>query len=216
MWPIASALSLGLAVPYTDYCQKQFVIGHSGYGRTRFALEVKPSLFYGVYVKAFGILVLAIVGLAAAAALVIPGLVGSFEAILAADPGQPGADTELALWIALAPIALFGIAGLLGYAYLQGAVTNLVWNHTRLGANRFHSTLNPWYMVWLYVSNVAVIVLSFGFLTPWAQMRTARYRVEHLALLAHDDLGAFAAGARQEMSATGEETSDVLDIGIAI
>lgn len=90
LWPIASALSLGLAVPYMVYCQKRFVIGHSGYGRSRFALDVKPALFYGVYVKAFGISVLAIVGLAAAMAFVIPSLVGLFEAILTADPAQPG------------------------------------------------------------------------------------------------------------------------------
>ncbi len=215
-WPLASALSLGAAVPYMDYRQKRFVVGQSEYGQTRFTLEVKPSLFYGVYVKALGIMVLAILGFAVAAAIGIPGIYGAVQALLDADPGQPGIDPALALWITFAPIAIVYLVGLLVYGYLQGAVTNLVWNHTRLGANRFQSTLSPWYLVWLYLSNVAAIVLSLGFLAPWAQIRTARYRVEHLTLLVQGSLGAYTAGERQEASATGEEASDLFDVGISI
>lgn len=149
-------------------------------------------------------------------AIAMPGLVGSFQAVLEADPGQPGAEIPLALWIVLPAIAIFYLIGLMVYGYLQGAVTHLVWNHTRLGDSRFRSTLNPWHLVWHYLSNVVCIVLSLGFLTPWAQIRMARYRIEQLTLLARRDLGTYAAGARQEAHATGEEASDLFDVGIAV
>ena len=51
---------------------------------------------------------------------------------------------------------------------------------------------------------------------PWARIRLARYRADHLTLLATSDLDAFAAGERQKTAAAGEELSELLDVDVGI
>jgi len=54
----------------------------------------------------------------------------------------------------------------------------------------FHLDVKAMPLWWLTVSNMAALLLSLGFLTPWVQARTAHFMVSRLtsAGLAHLDL----------------------------
>jgi len=73
------------------------------------------------------------------------------------------------------PLVLMSVPIYLGYmfgfAYVQANISNLVWNHTRLGPLRIKSTLSGGGMAKLYFTNAVGILASLGLLTPWAVMR---------------------------------------------
>lgn len=79
---------------------------------------------------------------------------------------------------------------MLAFAYVQANIGNLVWNHTRLGPLRFRSTLSAGGMAKLYFTNALGILASLGLLTPWAVMRTLKYRVDNMRVLLEGELAA--------------------------
>lgn len=117
---------------------------------------------------------------------------------------------------ALLPVIGFYLAALLIYAYIRAGTINAVWNKIRIGAVRFESTLRARDMMWLYVSNLAAIVLTLSLATPWAVLRTHRYRAAKTMVIASGSLDSFVQAEVQQVSATGEEVSEVFDIDIAL
>jgi uncharacterized membrane protein YjgN (DUF898 family) len=102
-----------------------------------------------------------------------------------------------------------------GLAYFQSRLHNLMWNTTTLDKVSFNSTLRMRDLMWLYFSNIVVIALSFGLMTPWAQIRMARYRAEKLTVLGVDNIDAFVGDKKAEMKATGEELADFFDVDLS-
>jgi uncharacterized membrane protein YjgN (DUF898 family) len=122
---------------------------------------------------------------------------------------------QAALTVFAISLALIALAFLIVAAYLTTALTNLVWNHTEIDGNRFHSELRAPYMAWLYLSNTIAIVGSLGLLIPWAAIRLARYRTQKLRLRERS-LDSFVASKQQQLSASGEEIGEMFDLSIGI
>ena len=83
-----------------------------------------------------------------------------------------------------------------------------------LGENRFSSSMSTSGLAWIIFSNFIFIVLTLGLFKPFADIRTARYRIEHMALAAAGNMDDFIAGQQQQISATGAETAGVFDLDI--
>jgi TPR repeat protein/uncharacterized membrane protein YjgN (DUF898 family) len=187
--PILVGSTLGLAYPYYAFSRSEFVVSHSGYGKTPFKFSAPAKNFYSVYLKCA---VLSIVAL------------GALLNIAIADS------------LVLA-IPLFVIITLVSNVYIQTTITNLVWSNTLSGTNRFKSTLRPSRMLWITLSNVIAILLSLGLLIPWATVRLARYRIDNLKLLAaDDDLDGFIATEQEKVGAAGEEISYFYDFDVGL
>jgi uncharacterized membrane protein YjgN (DUF898 family) len=95
-------------------------------------------------------------------------------------------------------------------------IHNLVWNNAQLGAHRFKSSMRWTMILWLGLSNVVAIVLSFGMFVPFAQMRMMRYQLETLTLIPAGNLDTMLAGADQTVAASGEGAADLFafDLGL--
>lgn len=142
------------------------------------------------------------------------GTDGSCEEGAAAEP-----DPEMVKRLIVVQMAMsgfFGLFYLMAFAYLQARTGNLVFNHTDLSGHRFVSTLRARDLMWLYFSNTVGIILSCGLLIPWARIRMARYRAEHLALQPDGSLDNFAQSQRGQVSATGEELGEVFAVDIGL
>lgn len=100
-------------------------------------------------------------------------------------------------------------------AYVQSRVSNLVWNNTTLDHVGFHSTQRMRDLIWLYFSNIVVLILTFGLATPWAQIRMAKYRIDHLTLLGETNWDHFVGEKKQAARATGEEMAEMFDVDIS-
>lgn len=60
LWPLLGSLTLGLLLPYAFYRQKRFLVENSRYGTSRFEPSFGAGEYYGIYLKAFGIVLLAV------------------------------------------------------------------------------------------------------------------------------------------------------------
>lgn len=104
----------------------------------------------------------------------------------------------------------------LGFAYVRAKGTNLVWNHTRLGPLTFESTLRFRDLFGLYMTNAMGIIVSCGFLIPWAVIRTMRYRVDHMRITSEGELTQFIGSRKQSVAAIGGETVDLFDWDLSL
>lgn len=120
---------------------------------------------------------------------------------------------------ALAGVAVFFVfiaAYMVMFIYIGVRTTNLVYNSTEIAGHRFHSSVRVRDMIWLYLSNLLVISLSFGLMIPWAQVRLARYRASKLVLLPKGDLDHFIQAQAAEVNAIGEEIGEAFDIDVSL
>ena len=105
---------------------------------------------------------------------------------------------------------------MLGYAYIQANINNLVWNHTRLGPLQFRSTLTGGGMGKLYFTNAVGIIASLGLLTPWAVMRTMKYRADNMHVRAVGELAEFTGGEVSAVQAAGAELGAIFDVDLSL
>ena len=132
-------------------------------------------------------------------------------------------ENKIKGWLS-SPAAIIGVlVGVLLYglfvfgflAYFQSRISNLIWNNTTLDKLSFKSSLRARDLVWLYLSNLAVIMLTFGLATPWAQIRMARYRSSKLQIIGDVDFDQFVSDKKEEIKATGEEIADMFDVDLS-
>lgn len=85
-----------------------------------------------------------------------------------------------------------------------------------LAEHRFKSTLSARGLLWIILSNFIFIILSIGLFKPFADIRMARYRVQHMALLPGGNLEEFIAAETQQIGAAGIETAEIFDLDISL
>ncbi len=187
----------GITFPWWIRRFKNFIIGHTFYGGKKGAFSATGGQFFGVYFVS-GLIIFAI--------LIITGIL---TAILSLSVKKPQVLFSL--------IAVPIYAGyVLAYAYVQAHSSNLLWNHTRLGPLRFQSTLRGWGMAKLYLSNALGIIASLGLLTPWAVMRTLKYRADNLQVLPEGELTEFFGSETGAVQAVGSEMGDFFDVDLSL
>lgn len=131
--------------------------------------------------------------------------------------------TNLATTWGVAAAIIIGISAMLLYlvfifsfiAYFKSRIQNLVLNNTTLDHISFSSTQRMRDLLWLYISNALVLMFTMGFATPWAQIRMARYRLEHLMLVGEPDLDKFVGEKKESARALGEEVADFFDVDLS-
>ena len=207
LWPLATVFSLYLLAPVCHQRIKQFQHGNAAFGQANFSFSAPVRAFYWLYLKLFGILLggVLVVGVLTAA------LFGG-AAILA--NGQTDRQA-----MALFPVVLFLGFFLLFFfirPFFEAQLQNLVWNHTRLGAHRFVSTVSAWRLFAIMLGNLLGVVLTLGLYRPFAVTRLLKYRLQTVTLVSVGSLDNFVAGQEAEVGATGEEAAEMFDIDIAL
>jgi len=206
---LLTVVTLGLGFPFLRRRLVQFAAESHSYGTTRFALaEGFKRLFVRPYFVAMGVSIL--LGLA---------LVAFFAAVGVIAGGSAKAGTVRPGWMSTAIIAgvvVFYALLFLQVAYIKARTVNAVWNHLSLGPMRFESALRARDLIWLYLSNFIVVALTIGLATPWAAVRSMRYRASKTTAIASGPLDGFAEGQAQRVSVAGEEVADFFDIDIAL
>jgi uncharacterized membrane protein YjgN (DUF898 family) len=201
LWPLAGVATLGLLFPVAIQRQQRFVYGRSAFGGSRFESEVPVGAVYRIYAGMFGIVLAVALAVAAAAWAVarVPG----------AQAPSDHAFRVASLIGAL--LAGFVVAG----AYFRVRLHNLVWNGLRLGPHRFRSRQAVASFLALEIGNLAATLATLGLFRPWAVVRSARYRAEHLDLLPGASLDDFVAGAAQAQGAAADEIAEIFgfDVG---
>ena len=205
---LLTLVTLGLGFPFLRRRLVQFAMESHSYGTTRFALaEGFKKPFVRPYFVVIGISILLGVALIA------------FFATVGVIAGAPKPGTDRPAWMSTAIIAgvvVFYALLFLQVAYIKARTVNAVWNHLGIGPVRFESALRARDLVWLYFSNFVVVALTIGLATPWAAVRSMRYRASKTAVMASGPLDGFAQAEAQRVSVAGEEVADFFDIDIGL
>lgn len=211
--PILIPFTLGLIYPYFQWHRARFVYSHSRFGTTPFAMGATAGEFFSIFTRAAGLMLIAIAVLTFAGTMLLPWLTGTvFPQLSPDDPVVP----VLVLIGTVLPILAIWICIMPAYAYVQAHIANTVWNSIRIGSHGFSSDLKTRPLAWIYFSNLVATVLTLGLAIPWAKVRMARYRVERMTLLKQGDLDRFVQGEAQQVSASGEEFGDMMDIDVGL
>lgn len=201
--PMLIPFTLGLIYPYVAHQHTKFIVSKHRFGITDFDLDVKVGDFYKTYLKSLVVIVLPILVLVASFILI--SKFGSNKPSLTAIKGIVGFS------FVLLTISIFFTLS----AYLHARLGNLVWNNASLDNLRFESTQRARDLFWIYTTNFILIIITFGLMTPWAQIRTQRYRVEHLAVLGEADFDKFVGDKKAEAKALSEEIADMFDVDLS-
>jgi uncharacterized membrane protein YjgN (DUF898 family) len=101
-------------------------------------------------------------------------------------------------------------------SYAEATFARLTWAHTEIAGIRFECRWRARELFGLYFLNSLGIVFSLGLLGPWAEIRTAKYKLERLALQPVEALSGFLAAADEQVGALGDEAGELLgfDFGL--
>ncbi|KKN61759.1 hypothetical protein LCGC14_0518750 [marine sediment metagenome] len=188
LWPLVTLLTLLLAAPFSLYKSQAFMVNNSYFGTMPFRLKATARDYYGFFLRIIAVAIGFSVLSVVIGKLVHPVLAGVVGAI--------------------GYLALFG--------YFMAGLTNLVMNATVLGMHGFQSSLGKRRIVWIYLTNSLLVLLTLGFYTPWAKVRMATYRASCTAVSVHGDLNSFIAGESQQTSAMGQEIGEAFDVGVSL
>ncbi len=187
--------------PWWQKALRRFVVEHSSFGGQPGEMRARAREFLWIYVRAgFVMLGGGLVLLAAVVPVVLA---------LEAATGQDHQAT-------IVPLVLGYGGTLLMIAYVRARTANLVWNATRLGPLRFHSTIRARKLMGIYLTNAVGILCSLGLLVPWAEVRTQRYRMECLRAFLDGSEHVFRGTPADNVSAVGSEVGDVFDLDVSL
>jgi len=201
--------TFGLIYPYLRAQQRRFMVDGHRFGGHAFSLGATTRDFYSI----FGIASLIVVG-----ALVSTFAIGFVVGGVAPEVVAAGLRSRN-VWTSVVrygPAGVIYFAMFFGYVYVASRVTNLSYNTTRLGPHGFRSTIRMRDLLGIYLTNTLAIVASVGLLIPWAQIRLARYRAEHLTLCARGDVHDLGLEAGGDRAAFGMEAANIFDLDISL
>jgi uncharacterized membrane protein YjgN (DUF898 family) len=205
-----TVITLYLLAPFMHQRLKAWQHDNSFFGRTQASFHARTGQFYAVYALVLAALVL--VGIVVGASGIIEVIVAAGRAHRSHAHVDPRAAFR-ALAVLYAGLILIGLS--IGPAF-HALITNLVWNHTRIGEHRIECHISPWRLIWISISNLLLVALSLGLLGPWARVRVARYQIECIQLLPASDLQDIVAAEPEDLGAAGEEAASVFDFDISL
>jgi uncharacterized membrane protein YjgN (DUF898 family) len=203
---VLPGLALPLLLPLFFWLIRR--LQHSNYAlgpeRTRFSASL--GSFYGLGFKAIGVSLLAILAVSLAV-VVVAALMGAFQ------DTKAGAVVVAAVGIVVAYPLLFALAG----GYWTARLQNLAWGRTASDRLRFTSTLRARSLAALWFKNILLVLLTLGLYFPFAQVASARLRLQAVTVLSDVDPDELAASAgRADETAVGDVAGDLLgfDFGL--
>ncbi|WP_158628898.1 YjgN family protein [Dyella choica] len=193
--------------PWVRGKQQQWMAEQHYFGGKAFRFRFDPKVYRRIYRRVLGIYILS----------AIPAAILVFE-IQRTLGWTPAELHQHPLTVKALSYLYAGPINLAIWAYIRVRMTNALYNHTSIGPYQLESSLSYGEMLRIYFTNAAAIICTLGLATPWAVIRVARYRAEHLRLEGSGSLDEFVqtSSRRARVSALGSEVDSLLgfDIGL--
>jgi uncharacterized membrane protein YjgN (DUF898 family) len=134
-----------------------------------------------------------------------------------ASPSRPMGAFGSAELVVILVILVFYLFMFLMIIYYQVRTHNYSINTTQWsGLGRIESKARARDLLWLYITNGIVVLLTLGLMIPWVKVRMARYTASKTAFIATGSLDSVARAAGGESSAMGDAGADIFDIDIGL
>jgi uncharacterized membrane protein YjgN (DUF898 family) len=204
LFPLLAAITLFTTYPLARRARDHYNINNHSFGGKNFHARIPGAGMYKIY----GLALLILIVFIACAAMI-------YAAVRTAPLNPKNLATFAPLMIVFGGTYIFSLLFLL--TFVGSMVFNLAVNHTLLdGRFQFESSLSPLRMTWIIFSNLALTLCTLGLFSPWAAVRLARYRAEHLAITGPLDMDGFLSEAMAGQGAVGEEIASFFDIDIGL
>ncbi|MEM7210532.1 MAG: YjgN family protein [Pseudomonadota bacterium] len=211
LYPILVAFTLYTTFPMLDRAIKRYTVNNHKLGQACFNVEVALGPFY----KAF-LIALVWIFVVGGVGVVLTGFSFMEFAMAMDDPG--GDPAQFGAVMALFYLLIFAAFLPAGFLY-QALTRNAVYNSATLeGGHRFASNVNPWMLLWIALSNTAVVICTLFLMLPWAQVRMARYLADHTGFAPGSSLDSFVTQQTGGAGAVGDAYTDLegVDVGLPI
>jgi uncharacterized membrane protein YjgN (DUF898 family) len=193
-----TVITFGLGYFWLKTRMTEFIVRSHYYGTTQFEVPDLKKSFFKVYGN--------MIGLGFLLGLFIVGMTVVFAAVI------PNPDSPMGIAITI----LSYVGYLYIFAYVRAGIINATWNQATLGNVHFACTLKATKLFGIYVANILAILVTLGLATPWAVVRTMRYRAENLEIVAAGSLEAFVTAESANVSAAGEEVGEMFDFDFSL
>ncbi len=67
-------------------------------------------------------------------------------------------------------------------AIYDATIQKFIWKNISLGKIKFRAKYNSKDLMWIYCSNILVLILSFGLLYPWTKVRVKKYKTQNFKI----------------------------------
>lgn len=218
--PITMPLTLSFSLPWYWKAKANYQFGNIQYGKLHSRFDKEGKGFWSTYGWA-ALGVLALLG----GSFILTLLFGGISAIIASTmEGDFDADSNAQSFLMIFLPILLGLAFYLPAFCLAFFVQGRLFNAS-LGNMIFGTPLRPLNMkptlpiggfIWIRLSNVFLTLITLGFFWPWAKVREARYKLEHLAIATSKPLDVEASEAADDVGAAGAELASDFGFDISL
>lgn len=190
-------------VPYLHYRFKRYQHGNSFLGSTAARFTATAGSFYAVY------------GIVFLISLAVAAVVGAIVFGIGYGIYQAGGNIPY-VGIAVGLIVFYALYLLLIAAFVV-LLQNRIWNNTTLGDVSIKSRARMLPMTRIYFVNIILLFLTLGLFTPFAVIRSLKYRLEAVTAVSPAGMDQFLGDASAEqVDAAGEGAADLFDIDIGL
>ncbi len=203
-------LTLGWIAPWRANMLQRRLTQETALGNRRLAFDGTSGPLYARYTIVWvGTLLIIAIAVLAVMWLLGPKLHAIVEGAIGIGPRQMLSLREITgvAGIALGAFCLWSIIS----AWYRAGMANHFARSTTYEGARFELAVGPGGLIWLFIGNLLLIVLSIGILKPVAEARAARYFVERLRLEGAIDLAEIAQ-SDAALGGTGEGLAQAFDV----
>lgn len=209
-------LGTAALVPWLWWKLKKYQHDHYAYGAEQTALHAGKGMFYTVFSKTSGVMLLCVLGVIAVVLLLV--LLGGMPSTTASTQ-RSGARLfagATALLFVVVPVAIV-LLQLVPRAFFTSRLQNLLWSNTSSASLRFRSALRFGPLLRLTLKNWLLTILTLGLYWPFAAVAMARLRLEAMLLELHVDPAQLSNRTRADPGeAAGDAAGDVFGVDIGL
>ncbi len=214
-------VSFLLIYAYYKKITTNYLINYTKYGTSSFKtdLETKKFLIINIKTTLLSILCFLLAFLVLALMFYLFNDLSNFDKLVSNFNDQEKINSTI---FSMLP---FIIAGYIIFIFLNFFIASYYITKTReyIFSNTsldneitFKSTINFFKLSFITITNVLVIMLTFGLAIPWSKVRLTRYMLENTKIDTQGDLDRFFNQQNSKHSALGEEIADSFNIDVSI
>ena len=193
---IAALVTLGWLLPWRSTRLQADITKDMRFGSAPFTFTATAGPLYARFAVLWVVVATCVAGLI----LLFMGGIASLEA-LKAQATDPDVTAVALTFLAVFYLGLFlvyVVYAVLNAWYRSSQIRHFA-AHTEIAGATFNCTVTARGLIWIAVSNLAIVILSLGVLTPVALARSTRYMTENLALVGELAPGAILQTADQDL-----------------
>lgn len=206
LYTLLALVTFGILYPLLFKKIDEFIYENMTYGDAEFETDLSTGEYF-----------LATIAAGVIAGVVIAILIGvsigvGAAAFSSADDAQP-----ISQFLMIGMLLLYVIALAISSSIYKALIRNHVFTNTQItNVARFDSKVSVMGLIYLRLTNLALLVCTLGFAMPWIKVRSARFFAKATTVDVLPGYEEVIASAEESTNAIGDEVSSVFDVDVAI